>query len=114
MLTKDDKIFNDKSLADVMADIYTNSKHKHTQINSLIEKLQPLITSTDDASIMVPLIKEYLEISVKNDEQLVKLAQIIQRLINAAGKGSDEEFGLTDLERAELMSEAKIILKHSN
>lgn len=114
MLTKDDKIFEDKSLADVMADIYTNSKQKHNQINSLIEKLQPLIKSTGDASIMVPLIKEYLDISVKNDEQLVKLAQIIQRLINAVGKGSDEELGLTETERAELLGEAKSILKYSN
>ena len=51
------------------------------------------------------MIKEYLEINVKNDDQLVKMAGIVQRLISAEGKaGSEDEFGLSDTEKEQLLS----------
>ena len=48
--------------------------------------------------------KEYLDINVKNDDQLVKVAAIVQRIIAAENKGgSDDEFGLSDKEKEQLM-----------
>ena len=50
------------------------------------------------------MLKEYLEINVKNDEQLVKLATIVQRLAQGAAKGdSENEFGLSEKEKQQLM-----------
>ena len=50
------------------------------------------------------MIKEYLEINVKNDEQLVKLAGIVQRIIANENKGGSEaEFGLSDREKEQLL-----------
>jgi hypothetical protein len=41
---------------------------------------------------------------VKNDEQLVKLATVVQRLIAAEQKsGSESEFGLSDKEKEQLL-----------
>src|SRR6056300_1874833 len=75
-----------------MSDVYHNSKKKDRQINQLISQLQPLIKTTSDATIVVPLIKEYLDIAVKNDDHLVKLTAIVQRFISTkqtiAGEGS--------------------------
>ena len=73
----------------------------------------PLIKNVADASMMVPLIKEYLEVSVKNDEHLVRLASIVQRLLIAADKGDKDAGSLTDAERAQLLSEAQDILDNS-
>ncbi len=53
---------------------------------------------------LIPMIKEYLEINVKNDEQLVKLAGIVQRIIANENKGGSEaEFGLSDKEKEQLL-----------
>lgn len=103
-------IFDDKTFSDLLRDIYINSKKKETQINGLIDSLKPLIRNTADASMMVPLIKEYLEVSVKNDEHLVRLASIVQRLLIAVDKGDKDDGVLTDAERKQLLNEAQEIL----
>jgi len=109
------ELFKGKSFSDLMSDIYHNSKKKERQINTLIQELQPLIKNISDATVIVPLIKEYLEVSVKNDEHLVKLAAIVQRLVSAGSKtnddGSNNEFGLSDEEKAALLKEAEATLK---
>ena len=66
------EIFSNKNFSDLLKDIYDNSKKKDRQINLLISELKPLIKNTSDASMVVPMIKEYLEVGVKNDEHLVK------------------------------------------
>jgi len=109
-MDKDSIIFGDKSFSDLLQDIYSNSRKKDAQINGLIDQLKPLIKNVADAAMMVPLIKEYLEVSVKNDEHLVRLAAIVQRLLVAAGKGDSEEGGLSPAERQQLMSEAQDLL----
>ena len=74
------ELFKGKNLSDLLEEIYTNSQNKRDQIKELIASLSPLIEGIGDATLLVPLIKDYLDIGVKNDEQLVKLAQIVQRV----------------------------------
>jgi hypothetical protein len=83
-------IFKDKTFSSILEDIYKNSKKKEGQIKSLIEELKPLIGSMGDAISVVPLIKEYLEIGVKNDEQLIKMAAIIQRAMTTSGNDNGD------------------------
>ena len=87
-----EELFKGVSFSDLMSDVYHNSKKKDRQINQLISQLQPLIKTTSDATIVVPLIKEYLDIAVKKDDHLVKLTAIVQRFISTkqtiAGEGS--------------------------
>lgn len=84
----DVELFEGKNLSDLFKEIYDNSVTKKGQIKNLIEALYPLIQGIGDATLLVPLIKEYLEISVKNDEQLVKLAQIVQRIGSGQKQGN--------------------------
>ncbi len=106
------ELFNGTNFSDLMRDIYHNSKKKSRQIDGLIKELQPLIKNTGDASVLVPMIKDYLEVSVKNDDALVKLAAVVQRLISATNKESDDsEFGLSDEERRRLLEEAESEVK---
>jgi len=97
-----DTIFKDKTFEDLTRDIYENQKLKKTQIDLLIQELHSFIITADDALVIAPIIKEYFDVSVKNDEHLVKLAAVIQRHLT---KSSDENsgFGLSDSEKEELI-----------
>jgi hypothetical protein len=99
-------IFGKKKLSDLFKEIYENQKKKETQITALIGELKPLINDIGDATLIVPLIKEYMELGIKNDEQLIKMATIIQRAL-ASGKSEDEGFGMTEEEKAQLLQEVK-------
>ena len=101
------ELFKGTNFSDLMRDIYHNSKKKARQIDSLIKNLEPMIKNTGDATVVVPMIKDYLEVSVKNDDALVKLAAIVQRIVSANTKDDDNEYGLTEEERSRLMAEAE-------
>ena len=106
----DKVIFGKKKLSDILEEIYGNSKTKEKQISTLITELRPLVKDIGDATLIVPLIKEYLEIGVKNDEQLIKLAAIIQRVIQTPS-GEEGEFSITDDEKAELLDQIEKLNK---
>ena len=82
-------LFGNKTFSDLLKEIYNNSKDKEKQISSLIQGLKPLIESPGDATLIVPLIKEYMEIAVKNDEALIKMAGIVQRAMTTNTGGDD-------------------------
>jgi hypothetical protein len=106
----DNVVFGKKKFSDILEEIYNNQQKKDKQISALISELKPLVESIGDATLIVPLIKEYLEISVKNDEQLIKMATIIQRIMNnTAGEGGG--FGISDEEKAQLLAEIDKIKK---
>lgn len=108
----DIEIFKGKSFSDLMKDIYSNSSKKDRQINMLIGELRPLIKNVGDATVIVPLIKEYLEVGVKNDEHLVKLAAVVQRLVSTNNRVQAEtgnSWMLSEEEKKQLMSELEEI-----
>ena len=99
----DFKVFEGKSLSDVFKDIYDNSATNKKQLDILIKEIVGFIKDADTAVQLIPAVKEYLEIKVKNDEQLVKMASIVQRLASSEGKGSEDEFGLSEKEKEQLV-----------
>ena len=101
----DYEIFDGKSLSSLFKDIYENTEYNRKQLDVLTKELVTFIKDGDTAVQLVPMIKEYLEINVKNDDQLVKMAAIVQRLISAEGKaGAEDEYGLTEAEKEQLLS----------
>jgi len=101
----DGNIFKGKSFSDLLGEIYTNQKKKEKQVSALISELKPLINDIGDATLIVPLIKEYMELGIKNDEHLIKMATIIQRSLN---KSNDNEDGaLTEEEKSQLLEQVK-------
>jgi septal ring factor EnvC (AmiA/AmiB activator) len=104
----DIELFKGKSFSDLLKDIYSNSQKKDRQINVLISELRPLIKNIGDATVIVPLIKEYLEVGVKNDEHLVKLAAVVQRLISTNNKvqaDTGQSWMLSEEEKQQLLDE---------
>jgi len=99
-------LYNGKSFKDLCKDIVTNQSARKTQIEVMISDLRPMIKTINDAMQVFPLIKQYIDAGISNDEHLVKLAQICQRIMSAqasseAGGGS---LGLSEEEKKELMA----------
>ena len=111
-MDRNDEIFKGTSFADLMHDVYHNSKKKDRQINQLISQLQPLIKNASDATIIVPLIKEYLDVAVKNDDHRVKLTAIVQRYISTTQTISGADSLLSDEEKQQLINIAQSALTH--
>ena len=103
-MASDYEIFEGKSLSGLFKDIYDNSTRNKEQLEVLMKEVVGFIKDGDTAVQIIPMLKEYLEINVKNDDQLVKVAGIVQRIIAAESKGSSEdEYGLTESEKEQLM-----------
>ncbi len=102
-MDKDTEIFKGTSFAHLAEDIYNTSKKKEAQINLLISELKPLMQNIGDATIIVPLIKDYLEIGVKNDELIVKLTAVVQRMIANGNKDDGGEFTISEEEKKQLL-----------
>jgi len=100
------EIYKGKSFSGLCKDIVKNSESKKDQIDILVSELRTLIKTVNDAVIIVPLIKDYYDVGVKNDEQLVKLASVVQRLV-AKTENTAEGLNMmiTDEERKQLMDE---------
>ena len=102
----DSVVFGKKKFSNILEEIYNNQKKKEKQISGLISELKPLINDIGDATLIVPLIKEYMELGIKNDEVLVKMATIVQRATQNKG-GDMETTLLTEEEKAQLLGEIK-------
>jgi|TARA_R110000822_G_scaffold168509_3_gene308561 hypothetical protein len=106
-MSLDQVIFKKKKFSDILEEIYENQKKKESQISALIGELKPLINDIGDATLVVPLIKEYMEIGVKNDEQLIKMATIVQRALQVQSQTQSNELSFSEEEKAQLFELAK-------
>ena len=106
-----DEIFAGTTFSSLLKDIYENSVKKRNQISILINELRPLIKDVGQATLVVPLIREYLEVGVKNDEQLVKLAAVYQKYIAAEERLKEVQSVsgalLTEEEKKQLLADIK-------
>ena len=102
-MENDFNIFGDKKFSDLSKEIYENSKLKKTQIDLLIQEVHGYIQGIEDIAIVGPVLKELFDVAVKNDDNLLKLATVIQRIMNKQVDVMDDTSLLTDEEKQELM-----------
>ena len=102
-MSNEKEIFEGKTFQDLTKDIYENTTKRKTQIDLLISEIHGFITTIDDVVLVAPIIKEYMDTAVRNDEHLVKLAGVLQRIISKSQGDSDESMLLSDEEKEELM-----------
>ena len=102
-MSNEKEIFEGKTFQDLTKDIYENTTKRKTQIDLLISEIHGFITTIDDVVLVAPIIKEYMDTAVRNDEHLVKLAGVLQRIISKSQGESDESMLLSDEEKEELM-----------
>ena len=99
----DKVVFGKKKFSDLLEEIYNNQKRREAQVTALISELKPMVSDIGDATLIVPLIKEYMEIGVKNDDALIKMATLVQRALNSTSE--DGGLGISDEEKAQLLEE---------
>ena len=88
MQTSEITIYGDTTLSDILRESHEVSSQKREQILQMVMQLTPFIRNSSDAAVLGPVIKELLDVSVKNDDQLIKIAQVVQRLVSSTSKGS--------------------------
>ncbi len=103
-MEKDFKIFGDKNFSDLSEEIYENTKIKKTQIDLLIQEVHGYIQGIEDIALVGPIIKELFDASIKNDDNLLKLATVIQRIMNKQADAVDDTSLLSEDEKEELMA----------
>ena len=104
-MEKDFNIFDDKNFSDLSREIYENNKLKKTQIDLLIQEVHGYIQGIEDIAIVGPVLKELFDVAVKNDDNLLKLATVIQRIMSKHQTIDDSDIGLlSDEEKEELMA----------
>lgn len=109
-MDSDTEIFKGKTFSSLVKDIYFNSNHKKEQINQLIKDLREMVKDIGSATVIAPMIKDYIDVGVKNDDQLVKLSAVLTRFINGTSSSSDDAGGngmLTEGEKEELLNNVK-------
>jgi hypothetical protein len=102
----DNIIFGEKTLSDMFADVYKNTEVKREQINGFATNLIKLIRTPEDAAVLGPVVKDFLEVNVKNDEHIVRLVQIAQRLVAINSKADDGGL-LSEEEKQQLLKNVK-------
>jgi len=119
----DKKIFSGIAFSDLLNDIYVNTRTKNRKIDSAIDLFTGKIKTINDAVIIAPIIREYMDTAVKNDQLLIKLTEIVQKFMIADSKTSGTgdldiaAWDLSDEEKQQLiedmdkaLDEAKITL----
>lgn len=99
------QLFDGKNLSSLFKDIYENQQNKKKNISDMIESLRKLIKNVGEATVLAPIIRDLIDTSVKNDDHLIKLATIAQRLAMAEAKGIGEDGWLSENEKNQLLTE---------
>jgi len=99
------ELFPGKNLSGLFEDIYNNQQTKKQRISELIHEMKKVIRHAGDMAVIGPIIKDLVDTSVRNDDSLIKMAAIAQRLITAQTKSEGEEGFLSDKEKEQLLGE---------
>ncbi len=103
-MEKDFKIFGDKNFSDLSEEIYNNNKLKKTQIDLLIQEVHGYIQGIEDIAIVGPIIKELMDVGIKNDDNHVKLATLYQRIMSKQPIDDSDVGLLSEEEKEQLMA----------
>ncbi len=104
-MSTDFELFKGKNLSSLFEDIYTNQVSKKQKISSLIEELKKMVKHSGDVATVGPVLSSLIDSSVKNDDQLVKLATIATKIIAAEKKTEGQDGFLTEFEKNQLLKE---------
>ena len=104
-MSGDFELFPGKNLSGLFQEIYNNQVNKKQKISALIDELKKMVRHAGDMAVIGPLIRDLIESSLKNDDHLLKLATIAQRLIVAETKSIGEDGFLSEDEKQQLLSQ---------
>ena len=95
----DIKLFGDTSLSDIFKQAHKRTKDTDKQINELIDALKPLASSNAGSAVMLmPTIKDLIDVNVKNNDQLIKMAGIAQRATNNSSSTNESLIDMSEIQ----------------
>ena len=101
-------IFGNTSLSDLFKQIHKNNKDIDKQIGEFIDTMKPMATANaGSATMLMPTVKDLIDVNVKNNEQLIKMAAIAQRAVSSNSSSSDSLIDMSEIEA--LLAEQKDI-----
>ena len=104
-MSTDFELFPGKNLSGLFKDIYDNQQNKKQRISELIAEMKKVIRHAGDMAVIGPIIKDLVDTSVKNDDALIKMAAIAQRIIGAQHKAEGDSGFLSDEEKEQLLKQ---------
>ena len=107
-------LFQGKRLGDLMQEVYLRSKEKEESIKSTIDTIANMMTNQNTAIMFAPVISQFVEAGVKNDDQLIKLISLIQKFVSTKMNQDDNStniYELTDEEKESLMNKYQELVK---
>lgn len=110
----DVQVFDGMSLSDLFKKIHKNNKDTDKQIGEFIEIMKPMATSNAGSAVMLmPTVKDLIDVNVKNNEQLIKMAGIAQRAATAGTSNNPNDF-FDPSEIQQLIEEQRVIQIEGN
>ena len=104
-MSTDFELFPGKNISGLFKDIYENQQNKKQRISELIAEMKTVIRHAGDMAVIGPIIKDLVDTSVKNDDSLIKMAAIAQRIIGASQKAEGDSGFLSDDEKEQLLKQ---------
>tara|TARA_Y100000592_G_scaffold74142_1_gene115601 strand:- start:14562 stop:14975 length:414 start_codon:yes stop_codon:yes gene_type:complete len=111
-MSTDFQLFPGKDLSGLFKDIYDNQQNKKTRISELIAEMKKIIRHSGDMAVIGPIIKDLVDTSVRNDESLIKMAAIAQRMIASKDKTIGDEGFLSDKEKEQLLQQLEDVVEN--
>jgi len=104
----DVQVFDGMSLSDLFKKIHKNNKDIDKQIGEFIETMKPMATSNAGSAVMLmPTVKDLIDVNVKNNEQLIKMAAIAQRAATVNASSGTELINMDEINA--LLEEQKAV-----
>tara|TARA_B100001778_G_scaffold262746_1_gene223316 strand:- start:40 stop:453 length:414 start_codon:yes stop_codon:yes gene_type:complete len=104
------ELFPGKDLSGLFKDIYDNQQNKKTRISELIAEMKKVIRHSGDMAVIGPILKDLVDTSVRNDESLIKMAAIAQRMIASRDKVDGDIGFLSDKEKEQLLQQLEEVV----
>ena len=102
-MSADYEIYKGTTLSDMFKKIDDNSKANKIRIETLVQELLVFIKDPNSAVQLFPMIQQFMEANIRNDELLVKLTAVVQRVMQTEAKEGDGEFSLSDSEKEQIL-----------
>ena len=101
-------VFDGMSLSDLFKKIHKNNKDIDKQIGDFIDVMKPMATTNAGSAVMLmPTVKDLIDVNVKNNEQLIKMASIAQRAATSNSSTNQDLFDMDEI--SALLEEQKAI-----
>jgi hypothetical protein len=104
----DVQVFDGMSLSDLFKKIHKNNKDIDKQIGDFIDTMKPMATANaGSATMLMPTVKDLIDVNVKNNEQLIKMAAIAQRAATVNANSSVDLINMDEINA--LLEEQKAV-----